>query len=551
MMAESDLIRGNVDTIILKVLYEGDRYGYDLIKQINARGDGQWEIKQPTVYACLKRLEKQGFVSSYWDAADSDGGRRKYYTLTESGKQVFLKYKNEFERANALFGGLISGNESSALMQPQDDYSDVDDDGYSVPKRPRPHVKRAPQPQENIIPERYGDSERQDNPPVKAPTESEQQSLFALLDAEQHKRSTVPQQEPAAPDAAQAPIERTYVPQNPHSIIERYFAQESGDSYAQAQHKVAAQPISRELAAATTQSAPAQPVAPVAPVAATQPQSPIQLPQPPHNIPVAMPIVEPPVSAHTAQPSHELLPQDKPPQQSRDISEEESPARREYKTVLGELVERYEMSSPDVRPARNAIPAEEQAAAEAQIEKPSGRFAKVEQAVKELGNDVKIRNHNDSAKQYASKNYYFSAKLLLSKYTAISIAMFVTGVALFFTFYSGLNLRMQYDYLLYIAAGLLPIAMFIFSVICFALDPEKTKRVNENYKFSIIIRLVITVQVAVVIYCLNLIWDMPLDFSAQYLPSLIIPLVYSLFIPISEVVFMCMMKSGKYAASVQ
>ncbi|MDE5592775.1 MAG: PadR family transcriptional regulator, partial [Clostridiales bacterium] len=88
-MAESDLIRGNVDTIILKVLYDGDRYGYDLIRQINARGDGQWEIKQPTVYACLKRLEKQGFVTSYWGSAESDGGRRKYYTLSERVLEVF------------------------------------------------------------------------------------------------------------------------------------------------------------------------------------------------------------------------------------------------------------------------------------------------------------------------------------------------------------------------------------------------------------------------------------------------------------------------------
>ena len=90
-MAESDLIRGNVDTLILKVLYEGDRYGYDLIKQINARSGGQWEIKQPTLYACLKRLEKQEIISSYWDGSESGGGRRKYYTLTDSGRAVFLK----------------------------------------------------------------------------------------------------------------------------------------------------------------------------------------------------------------------------------------------------------------------------------------------------------------------------------------------------------------------------------------------------------------------------------------------------------------------------
>ena len=52
-MSDSDLIRGNIDTVILKVLYEGDRYGYDMIKLINARSGGQWEIKQPTLYACL------------------------------------------------------------------------------------------------------------------------------------------------------------------------------------------------------------------------------------------------------------------------------------------------------------------------------------------------------------------------------------------------------------------------------------------------------------------------------------------------------------------
>ena len=108
-MAESDLIRGNVDTVILKVLYEGDRYGYDLIKQINARGDGQWEIKQPTVYACLKRLEKQGFVTSYWDSSESDGGRRKYYSLTESGKDVFIRYKTSSNAQPRCSAALFRG----------------------------------------------------------------------------------------------------------------------------------------------------------------------------------------------------------------------------------------------------------------------------------------------------------------------------------------------------------------------------------------------------------------------------------------------------------
>ena len=139
-MAESDLIRGNVDTVILKVLFEGDRYGYDLIKQINARSGGQWEIRQATLYASLKRLEKQEFISSYWDSSESEsgGGRRKYYSLTERGREVFVTYKNEWERSRDLFGELIVG---SKPILPTDDFSDVEDETYDLPKR---RAKRKP-----------------------------------------------------------------------------------------------------------------------------------------------------------------------------------------------------------------------------------------------------------------------------------------------------------------------------------------------------------------------------------------------------------------------
>ena len=58
----SDLIRGNVTTIIL----DEDRYGYDILREIEVKSGGQYKLKQPTLYSCLKRLEKQGLISSYW-----------------------------------------------------------------------------------------------------------------------------------------------------------------------------------------------------------------------------------------------------------------------------------------------------------------------------------------------------------------------------------------------------------------------------------------------------------------------------------------------------
>ena len=79
----SDLLRGNINTIILSALYSGDRYGYDIVSEIEQKSHGQFSIKQPTLYSCLKRLEAQGYVSSYW-GEQSNGGRRKYFSLTWS-----------------------------------------------------------------------------------------------------------------------------------------------------------------------------------------------------------------------------------------------------------------------------------------------------------------------------------------------------------------------------------------------------------------------------------------------------------------------------------
>ena len=70
----TELIRGHVDTIILNSLVERDRYGYEILDIISNLSEGRYEIKQPTLYSCLKRLEKQGFISSYF-GDETQGGR--------------------------------------------------------------------------------------------------------------------------------------------------------------------------------------------------------------------------------------------------------------------------------------------------------------------------------------------------------------------------------------------------------------------------------------------------------------------------------------------
>lgn len=104
----SDLIRGHIDTIILKILKEGDNYGYEIIKAVSVNSGNEYELKEPSLYTSLKRLEKQGYILSYW-GDESHGGRRKYYHITESGKAAYERALAEWLHAQKIITMLLLG----------------------------------------------------------------------------------------------------------------------------------------------------------------------------------------------------------------------------------------------------------------------------------------------------------------------------------------------------------------------------------------------------------------------------------------------------------
>lgn len=103
----SDLIRGHINTIILRTLYDGDKYGYEIINEIEEKSKGQYSLKQPTLYSALKRLESQDFVTSYWGGV-SNGGRRKYFQITDKGKKIVEQNLAEWEYSRTVIDSLIS-----------------------------------------------------------------------------------------------------------------------------------------------------------------------------------------------------------------------------------------------------------------------------------------------------------------------------------------------------------------------------------------------------------------------------------------------------------
>lgn len=91
----SDVIRGYNDTFILYLLLDGPSYGYEISKRIRDISEGKYLIKETTLYSAFTRLEKNGYIESFYQNAEN-GKRRTYYQLTESGMQYYRDKQEEW-----------------------------------------------------------------------------------------------------------------------------------------------------------------------------------------------------------------------------------------------------------------------------------------------------------------------------------------------------------------------------------------------------------------------------------------------------------------------
>jgi PadR family transcriptional regulator PadR len=102
----ADLLRGHADTIILKLLLDGDKYGYEITKLVQELSGQLYELKEATMYSSLKRLENDGHITSYW-GDESQGGRRKYYRITASGRNVYEDNKRNWDFSKEILEKLL------------------------------------------------------------------------------------------------------------------------------------------------------------------------------------------------------------------------------------------------------------------------------------------------------------------------------------------------------------------------------------------------------------------------------------------------------------
>ncbi|TFJ91363.1 PadR family transcriptional regulator [Lentibacillus salicampi] len=86
-----ELRRGTITIGALSQLYE-PQYGYSLVTTLKEKGV---QVEPGTLYPLLRRLEKQGVLESKWDTNETRP--RKYYVLSQTGKEVFDLLRKEWQ----------------------------------------------------------------------------------------------------------------------------------------------------------------------------------------------------------------------------------------------------------------------------------------------------------------------------------------------------------------------------------------------------------------------------------------------------------------------
>ncbi|ERL64546.1 PadR family transcriptional regulator [Schleiferilactobacillus shenzhenensis] len=104
----NDMIRGYTGTIVLNILAQGDSYGYQISKDVTALSKGTYTINEATLYTVFRRLVKNGSISGYW-GDETQGSRRKYYSITAQGREELTAAQKNWDVAKHVMDDLILG----------------------------------------------------------------------------------------------------------------------------------------------------------------------------------------------------------------------------------------------------------------------------------------------------------------------------------------------------------------------------------------------------------------------------------------------------------
>jgi len=101
-----ELKKGSVELVILAILSQGPRHGYEVGKLIEGRSGGALQYRISSLYPVLCRMEERGWIKGRW--VEKQGQRRRcYYRLTRKGEGALVEQRQTWEAFSAAIDQVV------------------------------------------------------------------------------------------------------------------------------------------------------------------------------------------------------------------------------------------------------------------------------------------------------------------------------------------------------------------------------------------------------------------------------------------------------------
>ncbi|HLK13919.1 MAG TPA: helix-turn-helix transcriptional regulator [Fimbriimonadaceae bacterium] len=107
-MQERELLKGNIQTLILAILEEEPLHGYGIARAIERRSKAALSFREGSIYPALKALEREGLIASNWETPAIGPARKVYRLLRKGGGELErrkLRWRELVDSIDLVLGG--------------------------------------------------------------------------------------------------------------------------------------------------------------------------------------------------------------------------------------------------------------------------------------------------------------------------------------------------------------------------------------------------------------------------------------------------------------
>src|SRR5215469_2392556 len=103
---QSEMLQGTLDMLILKTLVLGAAHGYTIAHSIEQGSDEVQQVEHGSLYPALHRLQKRGWIASFWGTSENNR-KAKYYRLTPEGRNQLAAQSSRWEEVVRAIGRIM------------------------------------------------------------------------------------------------------------------------------------------------------------------------------------------------------------------------------------------------------------------------------------------------------------------------------------------------------------------------------------------------------------------------------------------------------------